>query len=126
MKKYFKKLINSDKFSAIIFLLPAILGSLIFIIIPIFFSFYLSFTDWDLLSDIKFVGLKNYINLFRAKDFYFILYNTIYFAIIYYFIFDKNEQKEKKTILYGKLINEGRTSPKWKSEAQLFAVVSNL
>lgn len=38
----------------------------------------------------------------------------------------KNEQKEKKTILYGKLINEGRTSPKWKSEAQLFAVVSNL
>ncbi len=82
MKKYFKKLINSDKFSAIIFLLPAILGSLIFIIIPIFFSFYLSFTDWDLLSDIKFVGLKNYINLFRAKDFYFILYNTIYFAII--------------------------------------------
>lgn len=35
-------------------------------------------------------------------------------------------QQEKKTILYGRLVNEGRTSPKWKSEAQLYAIVSNL
>jgi hypothetical protein len=38
----------------------------------------------------------------------------------------KNEQQQRKTVLYGKLIKEGRTSPKWKSEAQLFSLVSSL
>lgn len=82
MKRYLEKLINNDKLSATFFLLPTILGSLIFIIIPIFFSFYLSFTKWDLLSPIEFVGIKNYIDIFNSKNFYFILENTIYYAII--------------------------------------------
>ena len=82
MKKYLENLINNDKLSATFFLLPAILGTLIFIIIPVFYSFYLSFTSWDLLSSVEFVGLKNYIELFNSKDFYFILGNTIYYALI--------------------------------------------
>ena len=82
MKRYLEKLINNDKFSATIFLLPAFLGSFIFIIIPIFMSFYLSFTKWDLLSPIEFIGFRNYIELFNSKDFYFILGNTIYYAVI--------------------------------------------
>ena len=82
MKNCLKNLINSDKFSSIFFLSPAVLGSFIFIVIPIFFSFYLSFTNWDLLSKIEFVGLTNYINLFKSKEFYFILTNTIYYALI--------------------------------------------
>lgn len=82
MKIFLKKLINNDKVSATIFLLPAILGSFIFIIIPICLSFYLSFTSWDLLSSIEVVGLKNYIQLFHSKDFYFILWNTVYYALV--------------------------------------------
>lgn len=81
MKKNLQKQLNNDRISVTFFLLPAILGSLIFIIIPIFFSFYLSFSRWDLLSPIKFVGLENYINLFKSKDFYYILGNTIIFAL---------------------------------------------
>ena len=69
MKRYLEKLINNDKLSATFFLLPAIAGSLIFIIIPIFFSFYLSFTQWDLLTPIKFIGTKNYIDLLSSKTF---------------------------------------------------------
>ncbi len=82
MKIFLKNLINNDKLSATIFLLPAILGVFIFIVIPICFSFYLSFTSWDLLGEIKFVGIRNYIELFNSKNFYFILGNTIYYAII--------------------------------------------
>lgn len=37
----------------------------------------------------------------------------------------KAEQKKKRTDLYAKLILTGRTSPKWKSEAQLYALVSS-
>lgn len=81
MKKFLQKWLNNDKLSATFFLLPAILGSLIFIIIPIFFSFYLSFTKWDLLSPMHFVGLKNYIELFSNEQFYYILQNTVIFAL---------------------------------------------
>lgn len=82
MKRYLLKLVNNDKFSATFFLMPAILGSLIFIILPIFYSFYLSFTNWDLLSQIEFVGLKNYTLLLSSKDFYLILENTVYYALV--------------------------------------------
>ena len=63
------------------FLAPAVLGTFIFIIIPICFSFYLSFCDWDLLQDINFVGLTNYKALFNSNSFYLILKNTFIFAI---------------------------------------------
>jgi len=82
MKKFLEKLLNNDKVSATIFLLPALAGSLVFIIIPIFFSFYLSFTKWDLLSSIEFAGLKNYIEIFSSPDFYQILGNTVIFAVV--------------------------------------------
>jgi len=38
----------------------------------------------------------------------------------------KNEQKQKRTDLYAQLILLDRTSPKWKSEAQLFSLVSSI
>ena len=63
------------------FILPAILGTFIFIIIPIFCSFCLSFTDWDLLGDIKFVGLDNYNSIFNEPIFKDILLNTFIYAI---------------------------------------------
>lgn len=38
----------------------------------------------------------------------------------------KEEQKQKRTDLYSQLILLDRTSPKWKSEAQLFSLISGL
>ena len=64
-----------------LFILPALLGTLIFIVIPVFCSFGLSFTKWDLLNPIEFVGLKNYTTLLNDKIFYQILLNTIVFAL---------------------------------------------
>ncbi len=80
MKKFLEKCLNNDKVSATLFLFPALAGSFVFIIIPIFFSFYLSFAKWDLLSPIEFVGLKNYVAIFSSRDFYQILINTVIFA----------------------------------------------
>lgn len=63
------------------FVLPAIIGTFIFIIIPILCSFILSFTEWDLLNEIKFVGIENYKAIFTEPLFKQILINTLVFAI---------------------------------------------
>ena len=76
-----RDLFNKDNYAAWIFVLPALLGTCIFIVIPIFCSFGLSFTKWDLLSPIEWVGFQNYQNLFKEALFYKILLNTIVFAI---------------------------------------------
>jgi len=63
------------------FVLPAVIGTFIFIVIPIFCSFALSFTEWDLLNEIKFVGLNNYLAIFKEQVFLQILLNTLVYAI---------------------------------------------
>lgn len=72
---------KKDSFYGFLFVLPALLGTLIFIIIPIFVSFTLSFTDWDLLNEITFVGLNNYRTIFTQEVFSKILINTLVYAI---------------------------------------------
>lgn len=81
MKILLKKILNNQNIMAWLFILPALLGTLIFIVIPVFCSFGLSFTKWDLLNPIEFVGLKNYTTLLNDKIFYQILLNTIVFAL---------------------------------------------
>lgn len=76
MKKDYKSSI-----CGLYFILPALIGTFIFIIIPIFCSFALSFTEWDLLNEIKFVGLENYKTIFTEPIFCQILINTIIYAL---------------------------------------------
>lgn len=67
--------------SGLFFVLPALIGTFVFIIIPIFCSFALSFADWDLLNEIKFVGLDNYKAVLFEKEFLHILLNTLVYAV---------------------------------------------
>lgn len=80
MKRLYQK-VFSDEFAGKAFIFPALLGTLIFIVIPVFFSFYLSFCKWDLLSPISFTGLENYKTLLTSPSFALILKNTFVFAI---------------------------------------------
>ena len=78
----FQSNINKNNgLTALIFILPAVLGTLIFIVIPVFFSFSLSFVDWDLLSPMKFVGLSNFKDVLTDSTFVQVLINTFVFAI---------------------------------------------
>ena len=76
-----EKLLNNEHAACWVFILPAILGTLIFIIIPVICSFGLRFAKWDLLNSIQFVGFENYRVLFKDELFYKILLNTVVFAI---------------------------------------------
>ncbi len=81
MKNLYEKLTNNQNFAAWIFIAPAILGTFIFILIPVICSFGLSFTSWDMLNPINFVGFENYKLLLKDGLFYKILLNTIVFAL---------------------------------------------
>ena len=70
-----------NSFWGIFFVLPALIGTFIFIIIPIICSFSLSFFEWDLLNDLKFIGFDNYKAIFTEPVFTQILVNTIVYAL---------------------------------------------
>lgn len=72
---------NNERFAGWIFIFPALLGTLIFIVIPVICSFGLSFAKWDLLNPIQFVGLSNYKEIFTEPLFYKIFWNTVVFAL---------------------------------------------
>lgn len=65
------------------FLLPSLLGMTVFLIIPIISSLGLSFMEWDLLSDIKWAGIDNYIRIFQDDTFYEAFTHTLLFIAGY-------------------------------------------
>ena len=75
------KSVNFKNNLGIYFVLPAVIGTLIFIIIPIIASFSLSFFEWDLLNELKFVGLKNYKDILTDSTLVQIVLNTFVYAI---------------------------------------------
>lgn len=81
MGNIFRILKDNEIFAGYVFILPAIAGTLLFIVIPIFCSFSLSFTRWDLLNPIEFVGLSNYKAVLTEPVFIKILINTIVYAV---------------------------------------------
>jgi len=81
MKKFLTKLANEQSIAGWLFILPALVGTFVFIIIPVVCSFGLSFAKWDLLNPIQFVGFDNYKEIFTEPLFYKILWNTVVFAI---------------------------------------------
>lgn len=80
-KRLLEKISNNQRLGGLVFIAPALIGTFVFIIIPVICSFGLSFTKWDLLNPIEFVGLDNYAGIFTEPLFYKILLNTIVFAI---------------------------------------------
>lgn len=70
--------------TALIFLLPSLLGFLAFMAFPMVASLTMSFTDWQLLAPPSFVGLSNYVRLLTADPtFYTVLGNTLFFTVQY-------------------------------------------
>jgi len=63
------------------FILPNFTGFLVFTSIPVIASLVLAFLSWDILTPAKFVGFNNFITLFKDKDFWYYLYNTVFFML---------------------------------------------
>lgn len=71
-----------QQWEAYLFLLPSLLGFLIFVVLPVLASFWLSFVEWNLLTPPKFVGIQNYVQLLtRDSVFRKVAWNTLYFML---------------------------------------------
>jgi len=64
------------------FIAPAIIFFVVFIAYPILFIGYGSFFKWSTLSDMRFVGLGNYVTLFQDDVFGITLRNSLFWILI--------------------------------------------
>lgn len=81
-KLYSRSWLDNDAIAAWIFLTPALIMLGIFLLWPIAYLFYLSFTAGSFTSSGTYwVGLKNYLRLLLSPDFWQIIGNTTYFTI---------------------------------------------
>jgi multiple sugar transport system permease protein len=77
-----KSWLDNDTVAAWIFLAPAVIFLGIFILGPIAYLFFLSFTAGNFTSTGAYwVGLKNYLRLLLNPDFWQVLGNTFYFTV---------------------------------------------
>ncbi len=78
----FKELLDNETFAAWFFLTPALILLGVFVIGPIGYLFYLSFTNGSFTKEgTTWVGLKNYLRLILNPDFSQVMWNTAYFTI---------------------------------------------
>lgn len=59
-----------------LYILPNMILFLVFMIIPIFMSFYYGTVKWNGMGKPKFIGLANYIYIFQDKVFLKSIFNT--------------------------------------------------
>lgn len=63
-------------------ILPAMLIFMVFVIYPVIHMVYVSFFNWNMIADMKYVGFKNYVRMFKSKDFWLVLGNTFRFMVM--------------------------------------------
>lgn len=73
---------RDDTRLALLFILPALIGFLVFMVWPTVRGIYLSFTKFNLLTPPKFNGLDNYIRMVQDPVFWNALKVTIYYVIL--------------------------------------------
>lgn len=65
----------------VLFLLPLLAAFGITVIVPFIFGIFYSFTNWNGIKFTEFVGLSNYVEMFKAPDYLYSLVITFIFTI---------------------------------------------
>ena len=73
---------KKEYLAAFLFLLPNLVGFILFMLVPSLGSFIMGFTDWNLLTSPTFVGLANFKELLADDLFWKTLVNTVYYTFI--------------------------------------------
>lgn len=69
VSRRFLSLERRQSLVGIAFVLPAVVFFALFNFYPTLYALYLSFTDWDFLTEPEWIGFENYANLFNNPDF---------------------------------------------------------
>ena len=73
---------SKEAIQAYLLLTPTLGGFLVFGLVPIIASLFLSFTEWDLFSSPRWVGLQNFIEIFQDDMVCHSLRNTLIFVLL--------------------------------------------
>ena len=77
------RVFRSVNLTPFLFLLPAVLIMLVFVYYPVVQNFYFSLFKWSAIDpDMKFIGLKNYVELFSDDIIWLSLKNNVLYAVI--------------------------------------------
>lgn len=80
-KQTWNKRRKQEALWGLFFVSPFIIGFLVFMLGPMLFSFYGSFTDYNLTSRMNFIGLGNFRRMFTQDELWWTaLYNTAYYV----------------------------------------------
>lgn len=77
-----RSLLWVERRDAFLFVLPWLIGFIVFIAGPMLASLYISFTRWEIVTPSVWVGPAQYIKLFQDDRFYLSLWNTSYYVFI--------------------------------------------
>lgn len=72
--------------ATVVLLLPAMVGLVVFCLVPILASFVFSFMDYDILrpiGDIRFIGLENFRRILTGREFRDVLSHTLTYLVLY-------------------------------------------
>ncbi|MEM8857710.1 MAG: sugar ABC transporter permease [Chloroflexota bacterium] len=72
---------STETLVAFLFLLPSLIGFILFYAVPAVRGFWISLTDWDLLTDPTWVGLENYQKLIGDREFRNSLWVTLRYVL---------------------------------------------
>ncbi len=74
---------NQQKLAPWLFLAPGLLMFVIYVLVPIFESIWISFHDWDGMGQMTWIGFGNYAELLHDDTFYVSLKNNIIWLVLY-------------------------------------------
>ncbi|KAA9005419.1 sugar ABC transporter permease [Paenibacillus spiritus] len=74
-------LYRKERIYGFLFILPPLIGLLVFTLYPMIYSIYGSLTDWDGLGQMNFIGLSNFKDLLTDELFHKALFNTLYMML---------------------------------------------
>ncbi len=77
-----KKFFNKESTAGVVFTAPFIIGFLMFMIVPMGISLYYSLCQYNILSPPQFIGIQNFVNIFKDDTFYTAIGVTFYYALV--------------------------------------------
>jgi multiple sugar transport system permease protein len=73
---------RAETFTAWLLVLPAFIGFMVFYAVPTLRAIEISFTDWNLLREPRFVGWDNYVKLFQDGKFWNGMKLSLYYVLL--------------------------------------------
>src|SRR5688572_8020532 len=80
-RRKMSRMARQEALAGYIFLLPNLIGFMIFSFLPIIAAMALTFTEWNLMDTPKFVGLNNFQKIANDELFWKTAFNTIYYTL---------------------------------------------